>query len=52
MKEITSKNNQIFKLFCKLKMKKYRDRMGMYLIEGENLLEEVQELYIMLVMMS
>ena len=40
MKEITSKNNQIFKLFCKLKMKKYRDRMGMYLIEGENLLEE------------
>lgn len=40
MIEITSKNNETYKLFQKLKTKKYRDRMGLYLIEGENLMEE------------
>ena len=40
MREITSKNNQIFKNFQKLETKKYRDRFGLYLIEGENLIEE------------
>ena len=40
MREITSKNNQIFKDFLKLETKKYRDRFGLYLIEGENLIEE------------
>lgn len=40
MREITSKNNQIFKNFQKLETKKYRDRLGLYLIEGENLIEE------------
>ena len=40
MREITSKNNQIYRLFQKLTVKKYRDRFGLYLIEGENLIEE------------
>lgn len=40
MTEITSKNNQIFKLFQKLETKKYRDKLGLYIIEGENLIEE------------
>lgn len=40
MREITSKNNQIFKNFQKLETKKYRDRFGIYLIEGENLIDE------------
>ncbi|MBR5516359.1 MAG: RNA methyltransferase [Firmicutes bacterium] len=40
MREITSKNNQIFKNFQKLEAKKYRDRFGLYLIEGENLIDE------------
>lgn len=40
MREISSKNNQIFKSFQKLETKKYRDRFGLYLIEGENLIEE------------
>lgn len=40
MREITSKNNQIFKNFQKLETKKYRDRFGLYLIEGENLIDE------------
>ena len=40
MREITSENNQIFKNFQKLEAKKYRDRFGLYLIEGENLIEE------------
>ena len=37
---ITSKNNQVYKLFQKLETKKYRDRTGLYLIEGPNLMEE------------
>ena len=40
MIEITSKNNQVYKLLKKLLTKKYRDKTGMYLIEGENLLNE------------
>lgn len=43
MREITSKNNQIFKFFQKLESKKYRDRFGLYLIEGENLIEEAHK---------
>ena len=40
MKEITSKDNRIFKSFEQLLQKKYRDRSGEYLIEGENLVAE------------
>ena len=40
MKEISSKDNKIFKEAMSLKEKKYRDRLGLYLIEGWNLLEE------------
>ncbi len=40
MTVITSKNNQVYKKFQKLLAKKYRDRMGLYIIEGENLIEE------------
>ena len=40
MKEITSKDNRIFKEAMSLKEKKYRDKLGLYLIEGWNLLEE------------
>lgn len=40
MTDITSRNNRVYKLFQKLETKKYRDRSGLYLIEGENLMEE------------
>lgn len=40
MKEIRSKDNRIFKECQKLAQKKYRDREGRYLIEGENLVFE------------
>lgn len=40
MEIITSQDNQIYKLCRKLAQKKYRDRMGRYLIEGDNLLQE------------
>lgn len=40
MREITSKDNKIVKLCEQLAARKYRDRLGLYLIEGENLLEE------------
>lgn len=40
MKEIYSKDNQHYKLYQKLESKKYRDKFGLYLIEGENLIEE------------
>ena len=43
MKEIRSKDNKIFKECQKLSQKKYRDREGLYLIEGENLIAEVPE---------
>ena len=40
MREISSKDNKIFRLCEQLSHKKYRDKLGLYLIEGENLLEE------------
>ena len=40
MRTISSKENKIFRLCQQLSQKKYRDRIGLYLIEGENLLEE------------
>lgn len=40
MREIKSKDNRIYKTCEQLTLKKYRDRLGRYLIEGENLLEE------------
>ena len=40
MREITSKENKIFRHALSLKTKKYRDRYGEYLIEGPNLLKE------------
>ncbi|MCL1982700.1 MAG: RNA methyltransferase [Clostridiales bacterium] len=40
MKEISSKANKNYKLCQQLASKKYRDRYGMYLIEGGNLIEE------------
>lgn len=40
MKLITSKDNQIYKLCGKLALRKYRDRYGQYLIEGEKLIQE------------
>ena len=40
MKKICSKDNRIFKLCRQLSNKKYRSKLGLYLIEGENLIEE------------
>lgn len=40
MREITSKDNRIFRTCEQLLLKKYRDKTGKYLIEGENLIEE------------
>ena len=40
MREITSKDNKIFRHALSLKTKKYRDRYCEYLIEGPNLLKE------------
>ena len=40
MREITSKENRIFRHALSLKKKKYRDQFGEYLIEGPNLLKE------------
>lgn len=40
MREIRSKDNKIYKTCEQLLLKKYRDRFGKYLIEGENLIEE------------
>ena len=40
MREISSKDNKIFRPCEQLSQKKYRDKLGLYLIEGENLLEE------------
>jgi len=37
---INSNENKNFKLCCQLAQKKYRDKLGLYLIEGPNLLEE------------
>lgn len=40
MKIITSSDNDIYKSFAKLYKRKYRDREGMYIIEGINLIKE------------
>jgi len=42
-KIIESGDNKKYKLAKKLKQKKYRDRFGLYLIEGINLLEEAKK---------
>ncbi|MBR5740866.1 MAG: RNA methyltransferase, partial [Firmicutes bacterium] len=40
MKEISSRDNQLFRHALSLKKKKYRDQYGEYLIEGPNLIKE------------
>ena len=40
MREISSKDNKIFRHALSLKTKKYRDKYGEYMIEGPNLLKE------------
>ena len=40
MRKITSKDNKIVKLCEQLAQKKHRDKLALYLIEGENLVEE------------
>ncbi len=40
MKKVTSRDNRIFKLCRQLLQRKYRERTGMYLIEGPNLLKD------------
>ena len=40
MKEITSKDNRIIKEAASLSEKKYRDSLGLYLLEGPNLVRE------------
>jgi len=40
MKTIYSTDNRIYKLCKELTVKKYRDRLAKYIIEGENLIEE------------
>ncbi|MBR6472458.1 MAG: RNA methyltransferase [Firmicutes bacterium] len=40
MKEISSKDNKVFRHALNLKKKKYRDQYGEYLIEGPNLINE------------
>lgn len=43
MRTISSKDNRIVKLCAGLSQKKNRDKHGLYLIEGENLLQEAVE---------
>ncbi len=40
MKKITSQDNEIYKSFTRLYKRKHRDREGLYVIEGINLIEE------------
>lgn len=40
MKTITSQDNKIFKLCIQLAQKKYRDRLGLYIAEGEKIVRE------------
>ena len=40
MKEITSSTNKNYKLCVQLATRKYRDKFGLYLIEGNKLIEE------------
>ncbi len=41
MKQISSKDNRIFKLCKKLAVKKYRDQFGLFIAEGPNLLKDL-----------
>ncbi|MGE5389428.1 MAG: TrmH family RNA methyltransferase [Deltaproteobacteria bacterium] len=41
MKEITSRENEIIKQAVRIKQKKYRQKEGLYLIEGHKMLREV-----------
>lgn len=43
MKTITSQDNKIFKLCIQLAQKKYRDRLGFYIAEGEKIVREALE---------
>ncbi len=43
MKTITSKDNPLIKEAASLKEKKYRDGLGMFLVEGPNLVRELME---------
>ena len=43
MKTITSQDNKIFKLCIQLGQKKYRDRLGLYIAEGEKIVREALE---------
>ncbi|MCL1809265.1 MAG: RNA methyltransferase [Clostridiales bacterium] len=40
MKEISSKANKNYKLCMQLALRKYRDKYGLYLVEGRNLFDE------------
>ena len=40
---ITSSDNQVYKHIAKLKLKKNRDKLGQYIIEGPNLISEALE---------
>ena len=42
MKVINSTENRIYKMCIKLGSKKYRDRLGLYIIEGEKLVKEAE----------
>lgn len=44
MKVITSSENKIYKMCRELLLKKNRTKSGMYLVEGENLVEEAARL--------
>jgi len=43
MKTITSKDNSIIKEVASLREKKYRDKLGLYLVEGPNLVKEAMD---------
>jgi TrmH family RNA methyltransferase len=43
LKSITSKDNIIYKETRKLSTKKGRDESGLYLVEGENMIQEALE---------
>ncbi len=40
MRQITSSDNRICKIIRQLGLRKHREKLGLYLIEGENLMEE------------
>lgn len=44
MKVITSKENKIYKHCHSLTSKKYRDKLGLYILEGEKLVKEAYEM--------